>query len=487
MRLRSCGWLLALAAAPLAAQQPLTPRDSALHVLNRLAYGPTPGLIDRIAREGVLHWIDDQLAVESIDDPALAPLLAEYRLLQTPQSSLLMSFLRLRLERRAAQRRNPGDSMAADRRMAELPPEARELRQLGGQLQQLVLLRATRSDHQLAEVMADFWSNHFNVFVGKTLDRVYLPGYVEQTIRPRALGSFEDLLLATARSPAMLVYLDNAQSVAAGSRPPEPPGRLGRLRMRQLEQQRRMPTGLNENYARELLELHTLGVDGGYTQADVTEVARVLTGWSVAPPPRGGGYVFNEWAHDRKAKRVLGLDFPGGHGEDEGLRLLKLLAAHPSTMHFVSGKLCARFVRDTPPDGCIDDAVHAWKQSGGNIREVLRAIFHSPDFWAAGNFASKVKTPLEFVASAVRAVGGAPDTTPRLALAVGRLGQPLYQHVAPNGYGEQQEDWVNSGALLNRMNLGVALAAGRLPGVMVDLDAVLPVSEDRAALVDAVN
>jgi len=166
-----------------------------------------------------------------------------------------------------------------------------------------------------------------------------------------------------------------------------------------------------------------------------------------------------------------------------------MLAAHPSTMHYVSGKLCARFVNDTPPDGCVDDAVRAWKRSNGAIREVLRAIFHSPDFWAPANLAAKVKTPLEFVASAVRAVGGVPDSTPRLALAVGRLGQPLYQHVAPNGYGEQQEDWVNSGALLNRMNLAIALAANRLPGVTVDLDAVLPASitQDHASLVEAVN
>ncbi len=186
---------------------------------------------------------------------------------------------------------------------------------------------------------------------------------------------------------------------------------------------------------------------------------------------------------------MLGETFPAGHGVDEGMRLLKMLAENPSTMHFVSGKLCARFVSDTPPDGCVDDAVMAWKRSGGDIREVLRAIFHSPDFWAAPNVANKVKTPLEFVVSAVRAVGGVPDTTPRLANAVARLGQPLYQHVAPNGYGEHQEDWVNSGALLNRMNLAVALAANRLPGVTVnpDLDGVLPLAPDHETLVQAVD
>jgi uncharacterized protein (DUF1800 family) len=377
-------------------------------------------------------------------------------------------------------------------------------------------VRGAESDRQLAEVMADFWTNHFNIFVGKNLDRVYLPDYIEHTIRPRVFGRFEDLLIATAKSPAMMVYLDNAESVAPGSRPPAPDrmaqgrfrafarglrGRPGRFPMpmvpigpagfdsaRRRAAERR-PNGINENYARELMELHTLGVDGGYTQHDVTEVARVLTGWSVRPPMQGGGFTFNDWAHDRGEKTVLGEAFPSGHGEDEGMRLLKTLAENPSTMHFVSGKLCARFVSDTPPDGCVDDAVTAWKRSGGEIREVLRAIFHSPDFWAAPNVGNKVKTPLEFVVSAVRAVGGVPDTTPRLANAVARLGQPLYQHVAPNGYGEHEEDWVNSGALLNRMNVAVALAANRLPGVTVnpDLDGVLPLTPDHETLVQAVD
>jgi uncharacterized protein (DUF1800 family) len=500
--------LLILIGAPsLSAQQAMTPRDSALHVLNRLAYGPTPGLVDQLVHEGVLHWVDRQLAVDDINDPGLKGELARYDLLQTSTEDLLRSYIEVQRQRRLEKRDAGADSiMTPAERLRNAPPEARALRALAGQLPELVLFRATQSERQLGETMADFWINHFNIFVGKNLDRVYLPGYVEQTIRPRALGRFEDLLLATAKSPAMMIYLDNAQSVAAGSRPPEPP-RLARLRglfgnrgfpgrrlpggfmppdsMRQLAQRR--PTGLNENYGRELMELHTLGVDGGYTQADVTEVARVLTGWSVAPPPRGGGFEFHDWAHDGGAKQVMGIAFPAGHGEDEGVRLLKVLASHPSTLHFVSGKLCARFVSDTPPDGCIDDAVRAWKRSDGNMAEVLRAIFHSPDFWAPGNSGNKVKTPLEFVASAVRAVGGVLDTTPRLAGAVARLGEPLYQHVAPNGYGEQQEDWVNSGALLARMNFAVALAANRLPGVTVNLDAVLPLAADQPGLVDSVN
>ena len=213
----------------------------------------------------------------------------------------------------------------------------------------------------------------------------------------------------------------------------------------------------------------------------------MLTGWSVDRPLQGGGYAFHAWAHDRGGKTVLGVEFPAGKGEDEGERLLKMLADNPSTAHFVSGKLCARFVSDDPPDGCVDDAVRAWKRTGGDIREVLRAVFRSPDFWAPRNVGAKIKTPLEFVASAVRAVGGVPDSTARLAQAVARLGQPLYLHTAPNGYPERQDDWVNSGALLNRMNLAVQLAANRLPGVTVDLDAVLPLTEDHEALVGAVD
>jgi uncharacterized protein (DUF1800 family) len=245
--------------------------------------------------------------------------------------------------------------------------------------------------------------------------------------------------------------------------------------------------GPNENYARELLELHTLGVDGGYTQRDVIEVARVLTGWSIARPAQSGRFQFNDWAHDQGEKTVRGVRFPKGHGQDEGIRLLKLLANDPSTMRFVSHKLCARFVSDEPPDGCVDDAVAAWRRSGGNITDVVRAIVRSPDFWAPQAVRAKVKTPLEFVVSAVRAVGGEPDTTPELAEVVGRLGQPLYLEPSPTGYPETQEEWVNSGALLHRMNAAVALAAGGLPGVTVSLDGLLPATDEPDTLIASVD
>jgi len=281
----------------------------------------------------------------------------------------------------------------------------------------------------------------------------------------------------------MLFYLDNWQSVAPGASPPFPLS----ARRREGQGVRPAPKGINENYARELLELHTLGVDGGYDQHDVIEVARIFTGWSIRRPQQGADFEFHDWAHDTGDKQVLGIAFERGHGMDEGIQLLKRLANHPATMHHVSRKLCQRFVNDDPPDGCVDDAVAAWQRSHGDIRDVLRAIFHGPDFWAAANIRAKVKTPLEFVVSAARAVGAEPDTTPRLAQVVARLGEPLYLHVAPDGYPEREDAWVNSGALLDRMNAAVALAAGRLPGAVATLDSVAPVTADPEQLIAGID
>jgi uncharacterized protein (DUF1800 family) len=271
----------------------------------------------------------------------------------------------------------------------------------------------------------------------------------------------------------MLFYLDNAQSVAPGSVPPFP---LAALR-RGDQGVRTLPKGINENYARELLELHTLGVDGGYTQQDIIEVARIFTGWSIQMPDRGAGFVFRDWAHDRGTKHVFGLTFRDD-GKNEGIRLLKFLADQHATMHHLSAKLCARFVADEPPDGCVDAAVAAWQKTRGDIRAVLRAIFASPDFWAPQAFGAKVKTPLEFVTSAVRATGIEPDDTPRLAQLVARLGEPLYQQPAPTGYAETEAQWVNSGALLARMNAAMMLAKDC---------ATIAAIEDHSRLVDVID
>src|SRR5436190_10277728 len=466
MRYLSMAVGAALSLTTALAGQSLSPRDSAVHALNRLAYGPRPGDVDRVAQGGVMSWIDQQLTPEHIDDSRLAERERRFDLLGYSRDDLARLYLDAQRARRERQR---ADTMMGD--LSRVPPlrnaergpggEAQgpggevqgpggEARRLASQLQELAVVRAALSERQLQEVMVDFWTNHFNVFLGKGADRFLMPSYIEETIRPNALGKFADLLIATARSPAMMFYLDNWESVAPGSQPPHQT-RNGELGTRntlfrlprsafRVVSANRMPKGINENYARELLELHTLGVDGGYTQQDVIAVARIFTGWSIAPPPRGGGFEFHDWAHDRGAKTVLRVAFPPGHGEDEAVRLLALLANSPATMHHVSRQLCARFVADDPPDGCVDAAAAAWQRSGSDIREVLRAIFRSPDFWAPQNVRAKVKTPLEFVVSAARAVGADPDSTARLAQVVARLGEPMYLHVAPDGYAERQAD-----------------------------------------------
>jgi uncharacterized protein (DUF1800 family) len=464
--------------------QSLSPRDSALHALNRLAYGPRPGDVDRVAAMGTRKWIDQQLDPDHLDDRVLAERERAFTLLGLSRDDLARTYLDAQRARRERQRNAGADStMHQGPDAADQTPEALRARRLAGQLQELAVVRAAMSARQLDEVMVDFWTNHFNVFLGKGADRFLLPDYIEHVIRPHALGKFEDLLVATAQSPAMMFYLDNWQSVTPGARPPQ----FARIAARRPDLANRMPQGINENYARELMELHTLGVDGGYTQADVIAVARILTGWSIARPQQGGAFEYHDWAHDGGMKVVLGDTFPAGHGQDEGMRLLRLLAHEHATMHHVSHQLCARFVADDPPDGCVDDAVAAWQRTDGDIREVLRAIFHGPDFWAPQNVANKVKTPLEFVVSAVRATGADPDTTPRLAQVVARLGEPLYLHVAPDGYPERQDDWVNSGALLARMNASVGLASGKLPGVTVGLDTLIPATSDVRALLDAID
>ena len=505
-------------AAPLPAQAPMTAIDSARHVLNRLAYGATPGEIEAIAHDGVMKWVDHQLGFGDVHDPALADLERGFDVLHV--SRLEMQDLQQKNQAKVQQAQAIGDSAARQRLLDEIRTEQqggrRSLQALIAQLQTVTMVRAVQSDRQLDEILVDFWTNHFNVFINKGQDRPYFADYLDRTIRGHSLGRFEDLLVATAKSPAMLFYLDNAESVADGSDQrlaamqrghggarrfpaigrgrgifPNPrPGVFPQngadpMTPTQLAAKQRAPRGLNENYARELMELHTLGVDGGYSQQDVIAVARILTGWGI--DRKDAAYTFRDAVHDNQSKMVLGQQFSGGHGEDEGMRLLKMLANEPATMHHVSAQLCARFVNDVPPDGCIDDAVHAWQKSDGDIREVVRAILHSPDFWAPVNVQSKVKTPLEFVVSALRAVSGTPDSTPRLAQRVGQLGEPLFQHATPDGYGERQQDWVNSGALLARMNFAVQLAGGKMPGAVVDLDRVVAVTDDHAALIAAVD
>jgi uncharacterized protein (DUF1800 family) len=342
-----------------------------------------------------------------------------------------------------------------------------------GELAQAKLLRAIYSERQLQEVMTDFWFNHFNIFADKGVDRLLITSYERDVIRPRALGKFEDLLVATAKSPAMLFYLDNWLSVGPNSPqalgiPAHPSGPYGRRYPPQRPNKGKRPSGLNENYGRELLELHTLSVNGGYSQHDVTEVAKVFTGWTIEKPKEGGGFKFEPRMHEPGAKFVLGHRIKP-KGEGEGLELLHRLATSPLTAHFISLKLAERFVSDDPPPTLVDRMAKTFLKKKGDIREVLTVLFQSPEFWDEGTYRAKVKTPLEFVASAVRATGAEVDDALPLTRQLNNMGMPLYGAQPPTGYSMKAETWVSSSALLNRMNFALALSSGKIKGVKVDV------------------
>jgi uncharacterized protein (DUF1800 family) len=341
------------------------------------------------------------------------------------------------------------------------------------ELAQAKLLRAIYSDRQLEQVMTDFWFNHFNVFVGKGPERLLLTNYEQQVIRPHAMGKFEDLLVATAKSPAMLFYLDNWLSVGPNSMQalgvPVRPARRGPYGYARPNPnaKRKANSGLNENYGRELLELHTLSVNGGYTQHDVTEVAKVFTGWTIEKPNDGGEFHFDPRKHEPGPKLVLGHRIKP-KGEDEGREVLHLLATSPQTAHFISLKLAERFVSDDPPPALVDRMAKTFQKKKGDIREVLSIMFHSPEFWADGAYRDKVKTPLEFVASALRATTADVDDAMPLVRQLNNMGMPLYGAAPPTGYSMKAETWVSSSALLTRMNFALALTSGRVRGVKVD-------------------
>jgi len=341
-----------------------------------------------------------------------------------------------------------------------------------GEMAQAKLLRAIYSDRQFEEVMTDFWFNHFNVFVDKGLDRIMLTGYERDVIRPHVFGKFEDLLVATAKSPAMLFYLDNWLSVG-----PDSPQALGLPTHPNGPYRRHYPprsnpnkrhSGLNENYGRELMELHTLSVNGGYSQQDVTEAAKVFTGWTIDKPADGGGFKFDPRMHEPGPKVVLGHRIKP-RGEGEGLELLHRLATSPQTAHFISLKLAERFVADDPPPALVDRMAKTFLKKKGDIREVLSTMFHSPEFWDDGTYRDKVKTPLEFVASAVRATGAEVDDALPLTRQLSNMGMPLYGAQPPTGYSMKAETWVSSSALLNRMNFALALTSGKIKGVKLDV------------------
>jgi hypothetical protein len=336
------------------------------------------------------------------------------------------------------------------------PPELRRRIDLSAGPAQVVvrdlmegkLLRAIYSGRQLEEVLTDFWFNHFNVYLDKGADHYLVTEYERDAIRPHVLGKFRDLLEATAKSPAMLFYLDNWQSVGPAPAP-----------ARAANQARR---GLNENYGRELMELHTLGVDGGYTQKDVTEVARCFTGWTILQPQRGGDFVFNPRAHDNGEKVVLGVKIPAGGGMSDGEKVLDILARHPSTAHFISRELAQRFVADAPPAALVDRMAQTFLKTGGDLREVMKTMLASKEFWSVDAYRTKMKSPLDLVVSAVRAEDGQVDYALNLA---NQVGEPLYRKQEPTGYSNLGKEWVNTAGLLARMNFALQLADNRIPGV----------------------
>ena len=533
----------------------------AVHALNRLAFGPRPGDVERVVAMGVDRWIDQQLRPEKIDDSALENRLNALPTLRMTTRELVENFppeqvikaiadgkqslpadplkravyeaeLERYVEKQERKQEAPGagadsasgsemmsnrgseeDRMAAaetrealldmtpderfkkvlgmspeqqrllisslrnrrDEFMEGMSPRQREILTALNNPQQVVrdelvqgkILRATYSERQLQEVMTDFWFNHFNVFIGKGADRYLLASYERDVIRPRALGQFEDLLVATAQSPAMLFYLDNWLSVGPNSDFANGiPKRTGHSRQTNKPRQSKR-SGLNENYGRELMELHTLGVNGGYTQKDVTEVARVFTGWTLKEPNQGGGFTFDERKHEPGDKIVLGHRIKP-KGEKEGLEVLHILARNPSTARFICTKLATRFVSDDPPSTLVDQMARTFSKKDGDIREVLKTMLDSPEFWAADEYRAKVKTPLEFAVSALRASAAeVSDATP-IAHQLQNMGMPLYGMQPPTGYSMKGDAWVNSSALLGRMNFALALTAGKLKGTQVD-------------------
>jgi uncharacterized protein (DUF1800 family) len=343
---------------------------------------------------------------------------------------------------------------------------------VSGELLQTRLLTEIYSQRQLQAVMTDFWLNHFNVYLKKgPFAPWYLVDYQQNVIAPRAMGKFEDLLVATAKSPAMLFYLDNHASIG--------PHSMAAMRAQANPTAKNRDPGLNENYARELMELHTLGVDGGYTQKDVTELAKVFTGWTIEEPRKGAGFTFNERRHEPGPKYVLGRTIQE-NGEQEGLAVLHQLATSPVTAHHLSQQLAERFVSDTPPPALVDRMAKTYLHSDGDIRQVLRTMFTSPEFWSRDAYRAKVKTPQEFVLSAVRATGGEVDRPAVVLNAMGQLGMPFFGCQTPNGYSWAAPAWVNSGDLLSRINIALALASHKL-GTTTDLDALMKIKGPEAA------
>ena len=485
--------------------KPLTGDEKILNTLNRLTFGPRPGDVAAVRQMGLNRWIDQQINASSIDDSALDKELSALKLLdQTPEHLLLSYHLLLAYQGQtgnfAQQQRMDEAKPAMQRQQTPTDGEAKILAQMRasgiepnttyqavGELTASKLARATDSKRQLQEVLVDFWSNHFSLDINKK-SVVALKIFDDRdTIRPNVMGNFRELLGASAHSPAMMIYLDNATSTAENA----PPARNNN------RNESRQKGGLNENYGREIMELHTLGVDGAYSQQDVTEVARAFTGWGV---DKKGQFSFRAVAHDNGEKIVLGQKIPAGGGEKDGEMVLDILATHPATARHIAFKLCQRFIADAPPQSAVDAVAAAFTASKGDLKKTYATLFATPEFNSQGAYRAKVKSPFEFAISAVRALDGnfaLPDpdnprqrqwlsligyssrdrgkngnNLPRrpLAVEISTMGQPLWGYQAPTGYPENSGQWVSSSALVSRLNFAVALTSGRIGDVAIDKD-----------------
>ena len=471
----------------------LTGRQRALHALNRLGFGARPGDVDRVLKTGVDTWIDQQLHPEVIPDRELDARLQTIPTLKMSDAEMMLKYYRPIVEARRDRKNAKNDGQPDIKDKEAMQMLRKNAQQVTADLVSQRIIRAAESDRQLNEVMVDFWFNHFNVFVGKGIDRFLLTSYERDVIRPHIWGRFEDLLLATAKSPAMLFYLDNARSVAEPANRPKMTHRPGggfrggmfgrrmpvdedQMMRRRAQQQNanKNKGGLNENYAREIMELHTLGVDGGYTQKDVTELARVFTGWTIAPPQQGGGFIFRRALHDVGPKTVLGVHFPAGGGMEEGEKMIHILAHSPATAHHIAYELAQRLVADDPPKALVDRVAKQFLDSDGDLRQTVKAVIDSPEFWDPQYYQAKVKSPFEYAISAVRAIDGQVTDAIPIARELQKIGEPLYGAQPPTGYSDKADVWVNTGALLNRLNFALALAANKMPGVRSDVVALIP-------------
>ncbi len=483
-------------------QAGLTRREAAAHLLNRFAFGATGTEIDSVLQIGLESWFEAQLRGDLPEPAALKAALKSMPALQMRLAEMVAAYPNQGMLRRLAEREgvirrcDSTISRAALRRTLREFARRRGLhpqRELIEQLMAQKLLRALYSRNQLREVLTDFWFNHFNVFLGDNQARPALLSYERDAIRPHVLGKFLDLLTATAKHPAMLLYLDNAFSTAADTvvttaqmRRPAFARRARARNRRRRGADRRRRRGINENYARELMELHTLGVDGGYTQRDVIEVARAFTGWSVMPPgergerlrrriARGrafgfvteGMFVFRADNHDAGEKIILGRRFAAGGDLSEGLAVLRLLAEHPATAARIARKLAVRFVADEPPETLVRRLAQVFRDTHGDLREVMRALAYSPEFWRREYVAAKIKTPFEYVVSALRVLQARVQPRRPLFQWMRSMGQPLYAFQAPTGFPDTGRFWTGSGAMLNRMKFAVRLVQGKLPGVQI--------------------